>query len=398
MLTDLRNSGLQQRLYREKQKIQYQKTIDSDSDSDSDSTIEKSDDNYYEFSDDERAVPSTNQYKKYEHAVDNYLPDVHDNVDIDDDGLLQHDNSPPLYERSNITTSEEVTQLMKFCIKSNFDKQQVVKMMCLLKSILPKPNRLPTTFRQILNIYVVRRNLSLLTGNDNLFPPFDISSDDRYQTITKEIDHPITLCIHADGAPLIRSTKSAVWPCFNSIVELPPPVREHKSNILTLGLWASTVKPNVNLFLHDIIEQLIDLSKTGTSIFINEHEFKIHIKTQFFVSGLPAKSLFLKTINFNGYFACTKCFTGGIFRFFLISNLKTDSIDYTKNMFFLLRCLCNRQVIYPYQSNNYQSRTHDDFVTIGKQVENNLASGHKRGTSIAGIIIDDLEDFFCQKL
>ncbi|CAF2096483.1 unnamed protein product, partial [Rotaria magnacalcarata] len=61
-------------------------------------------------------------------------------------------------------------------------------------------------------------------------------------------------------------------------------------------------------------------------------------------------------------------------------------------------CLCNRQVIYPYQSNNYQSRTHDDFVTIGKQVENNLASGHKRGTSIAGIIIDDLEDFFCQKL
>ncbi|CAF1533169.1 unnamed protein product [Rotaria magnacalcarata] len=159
-------------------------------------------------------------------------------------------------------------------------------MMCLLKSILPTPNRLPTTFRQILNIYgktpssienfycnncwtlikkkggqqictntnclsynlqlskrqvtevvttnirekvqsVVRRNLSLLTDNDNLFPPFDIPSGDRYQTITKEIDHPITLCIHADGAPLIRSTKSAVWPCFSSIVELPPPVREH---------------------------------------------------------------------------------------------------------------------------------------------------------------------------
>ncbi|CAF5224081.1 unnamed protein product, partial [Rotaria magnacalcarata] len=124
-----------------------------DSDSDSDSTIEKSDDNYYEFSDDERAVPSTNQYKKYEHTADNYLPDMHDNVDIDDDGLFRHDSSPPLYERSNITTSEAVTQLMMFCIKSNFDKQQVVKMMCLLKSILPTPNRLPTTFRQILNIY-----------------------------------------------------------------------------------------------------------------------------------------------------------------------------------------------------------------------------------------------------
>ena len=92
------------------------------------------------------------------------------------------------------------------------------------------------------------------------------------------------------------------------------PVREYKENVLTLGLWVSCVEPNVDLFLSDIIQQLIDLSEYGASIFIGEQEFKIYIKTQYFISDLPAKSLFLKTINFNGYFACTNCFREGNFK------------------------------------------------------------------------------------
>jgi hypothetical protein len=63
---------------------------------------------------------------------------------------------------------------------------------------------------------IVRRNFSLFTGNENLFPAFDIPSDSLYRSITRNIAHRITLVIHADDAPLIRSTKSAVWPCFSS--------------------------------------------------------------------------------------------------------------------------------------------------------------------------------------
>ncbi|CAM4777962.1 unnamed protein product [Rotaria magnacalcarata] len=214
----------------------------------------------------------------------------------------------------------------------------------IIKSILPTPNKLPTTFRQILKIFgksptfvtkfycnscltlttkqngqhyctnstcsladlqlskrqltelvtlnireklqsIVRRNLSLFSSHEELFPAFDIPSGARYQSTTKNVVHLITLHIHADGAPLVRSTKSAIWPCFSSIVELPPPV--------------SCIKPDVYLFLEDIIEQLTE--ENGTTIFVNCLEFKIYVKTQLLVSDLPAKSLFMKTINFNGF-------------------------------------------------------------------------------------------------
>ncbi|CAF4888126.1 unnamed protein product [Rotaria socialis] len=399
---------LHQRLHRDKQKEQYEQTVNSDSDCSSNSTVDKLDDIYFELSDDESIISPLNQFQNDDYGENRYLPDNDDNISMNDDTVFQHNNTFSLYEQSPVSTGEAVGRLMKFCINSNFDKKKVVTLMCLIKSILPSPNKLPTTFRQILNVFgktpsfisklycnncwaltttknnqqyctnssctlsdsqlskrqatevttldlreklqsIVRRNFSLFTGHDELFPSFDIPSGNRYQSKTKSIVYPITLNIHANGAPLIRSSKSAVWPCFSSIVELPPPVREYQTNILTLGLWISCIKPNVNLFLDDIIKQLSDLSHNGTSIFIDEHEFKINVKTQFFVSDLPAKALFMKTINFNGYFACTNCMTEGV--------------------------LYNRPVIYPYKNNNFYSRTHSQFAATAKEVEVKLASG-----------------------
>ncbi|CAF3939417.1 unnamed protein product, partial [Rotaria sp. Silwood1] len=410
------NRVLQQKLNREKQKINYQHVISNDSDSDSNSIIHRHDDNEYDLTDNKASIAMHHLTDKF--LEENYVTDNYDSIDSGTGNLIPHDYSPPLYEYATITTNEAVNRLMQFFIKSSFDKNKVINMMRLIKYILPSPNKLPTTFRQILRTYgktpssiekfycnncftlttrkngqqycnntscrfrnsqlskkevtevvivnireklqsIIKRNFSLFTGSEKLFPSFDIPSGERYGIITKETLHPITLVIHADGAPLIRSTKSAVWPCFSAIVELPPPVREYQSNILTLGLWVSTIKPNVNLFLEGIIEQLLDLSNHGTSIFVHEHEFRINVKTQYFVSDLPAKSLFMKTINYNGYFACTNCITEGV--------------------------LYNKQIIYPYASNNYRPRTHDEFIITANQVEQNLTVGGKRCTSISGI-------------
>ena len=166
---------------------------------------------------------------------------------------------------------------------------------------------------------VLRRNMSLFS-NTELFPSSDITSGNCYKehvTSANELSevygkrvHPVTLNIHTDGAPLIRTTKSSLWPCLASVVELPPQVREQQSNILVLCLWNSSIKPNVNLFMQDCIQQLLDLSNPFTLI-INNAEFVIVLKTQLFVSDLPAKALFWKTINFNGYNACTYCPTEG---------------------------------------------------------------------------------------
>ncbi|CAF4925350.1 unnamed protein product, partial [Rotaria sp. Silwood1] len=390
------NRVLQQKLNREKQKINYQHVISNDSDSDSNSIIHRHDDNEYDLTDNKASIAMHHLTDKF--LEENYVTDNYDSIDSGTGNLIPHDYSPPLYEYATITTNEAVNRLMQFFIKSSFDKNKVINMMRLIKYILPSPNKLPTTFRQILRTYekmvsnivitqavvfatlnyqkkevtevvivnireklqsIIKRNFSLFTGSEKLFPSFDIPSGERYGIITKETLHPITLVIHADGAPLIRSTKSAVWPCFSAIVELPPPVREYQSNILTLGLWVSTIKPNVNLFLEGIIEQFLDLSNHDTSIFVHEHEFRINVKTQYFVSDLPAKSLFMKTINYNGYFACTNCITEGV--------------------------LYNKQIIYPYASNNYRPRTHDEFIITANQVEQNLTVGGKRCTSISGI-------------
>lgn len=371
------NRVLQQKLNREKQKRNYESMILGDSDSDSDLTIDDQNDPDHEVADNETSMEIAHHLPHRFHE-NIYVPDDLDNLYIENENLIEHDNSPPLYDNASITVNEAVNLLMKFFIDANFDKTKVVSMMRLIKRILPSTNKLPTSFQQILRIYgktpcstekyycnscfssttkesgqhycnnikcslhncqlskrevtevvivnireklqsIIKRNFSLLSKAEELYPSFDIPSGIRYKNKTKNTSFPVTLLIHADGAPLVRSTKSAVWPCFGAIVELPPPVREYQSNILTLGLWVSAIKPNVNFFLEDIIEQLLDLSKHGTTIFIDENEIKLNVNMQYFISDLPAKSLFMKTINFNGYYACTNCITEGNFRGFNIS-------------------------------------------------------------------------------
>ncbi|CAF1345618.1 unnamed protein product [Didymodactylos carnosus] len=155
--------------------------------------------------------------------------------------------------------------------------------------------------------------------------------------------NPVTLIVHSDGAPLIRTTRVSLWPCFASIVELPPPVREYQTNIVVLALWSAKQKPNVNVFLEETMKDLKDLMRHGTSIFIGDQEYNICLSTQFFLSDLPAKALFCHTINFNGYSACTCCCTKGVW-----SNIY-------------------KTVLYSYAGNDYTSRTHDGYLKAAQE-------------------------------
>ena len=176
---------------------------------------------------------------------------------------------------------------------------------------------------------IIGRNISLF-NNPECFPPFDIKSRSVYNKLSSSTSncsqtnndqiHPITLNIHTDGAPMIRTTKSALWPCLASIVELPPYVRERQTNIVILCLWLSSMKPDVDIFLKDCIEQLMELSSPFILI-VNNVQFRLTIRTQLFVSDLPAKALFWKTINYNGYNACSYCTTEGIQSYFLMFSI-----------------------------------------------------------------------------
>lgn len=332
--------------------------------------------------DDNQIVDKMDQHESAQHHSNNnllsYEPDEHDNCwneTLMDSCFV---SSSLLYENSSVSVKAAATNILSIAIEFNFPKLAVERLLKLIKSFLPMPNILPTTYPSLMKITNVKstsaskyycnscfhlcsirsgrkyctndncrlknnplRNCEIsevvtldikeqirsilsrnifLFNNDEIFPSFDIKSRSFYKTSTNSTNqfnqstnlksHRITLNIHTDGAPVVRTTKSSLWPCLASIVELPPQIREKQTNILVLCLWLSSVKPEVNLFMNDCIRELIDLSSPFTLI-IDNQQFLISVKTQLFVSDLPAKALFWKTISYNGYNACGNCKTEG---------------------------------------------------------------------------------------
>ncbi|CAF1638025.1 unnamed protein product [Rotaria magnacalcarata] len=141
------NRVLKQKFKRAKQKMNFQRIISSDSDSSS--TVDLHDDNEDNLTDNEATHHRTDKFLE-----ENYVPDNYDNKDSGIGNLVSYDCSSLLYENATITTQEAVNRLMQFVfIKSNFDKNKVITMMRLIKSILHSLNKLPIMFRQILRTY-----------------------------------------------------------------------------------------------------------------------------------------------------------------------------------------------------------------------------------------------------
>ncbi|CAF3036154.1 unnamed protein product, partial [Rotaria socialis] len=79
---------------------------------------------------------------------------------------------------------------------------------------------------------------------------------------------------------------------------------DNPSQLFSNRLWSSRRKPDADVLLRDILAQL---ETYCTAISLNEQEYHFVVRIQGFPADLPAKSLFLKTINFNGRFECTWC-------------------------------------------------------------------------------------------
>ena len=182
---------------------------------------------------------------------------------------------------------------------------------------------------------IICRNKPFLNRSD-LYPYSDVCRGEYYSS-QRSSENRITLIIHCDGAPLVRSSKRSTWPLFASIVEIPPPIREHQRNIILLAIWTSRRKPNPNIFLHETIADLQCLFTNGVTIFVDGVECQVSISTQYFISDLPAKALFLRTISYNGYFACTHCLTKGkTLEFYRNQRPWSSSLSFSSRYEFLL--------------------------------------------------------------
>ncbi|CAF1289831.1 unnamed protein product [Didymodactylos carnosus] len=110
---------------------------------------------------------------------------------------------------------------------------------------------------------IVRRNIEYLTKHQFLFPGADIPAAIYYQTNNNQHQNKLTLCLHVDGAPLVRTSKQSLWPCFASIVELPQFLREQQKNLIVLALWSAREKPNVSIYLHKLVIDISNLMEDG---------------------------------------------------------------------------------------------------------------------------------------
>ncbi|CAF3898565.1 unnamed protein product, partial [Rotaria sp. Silwood1] len=184
-----------------------------------------------------------------------------DDILTDDIFQCQNDLSLSLYDNARISVRNATVQLMDFIMESNLNKSTVTKLFRLVKSLLPLPNKLPTTHTQIFKVLgrvplfqsrfycngcnqlciirnnkkicdnrncsfsdmplkscdisevvdldipsqiktIINRNSSLFFDQHQLFPKFDIPYGEQYRSVTTPNKQKLTLIIHADGAPL----------------------------------------------------------------------------------------------------------------------------------------------------------------------------------------------------
>lgn len=84
----------------------------------------------------------------------NYEEDDQDHLD---ETREQTDTGPSLYLLSQIKLVTAVRRITQFISQSNLDKMTSVRLLRLIKDLLPQPNKLPTTWKRALKIIGARQ-------------------------------------------------------------------------------------------------------------------------------------------------------------------------------------------------------------------------------------------------
>lgn len=123
----------------------------------------------------------------------------------------------------------------------------------------------------------------------------------------------ISLTWNTDGVSPHNSSYFPLWPFYFVINELAPEERYKKENMIIGGLWGSHEKPNPNVFLRPLYNELDELCTNG----INVKKEGSDAETQCRVTVLcgtcdsPAKSTLFNIKSHAGYTSCPRCLIEG---------------------------------------------------------------------------------------
>lgn len=182
----------------------------------------------------------------------------------------------------------------------------------------------------------------------------DIYDGRLYKNVNFNCENRLTFLWNTDGFSLFKSSSFEIWPFFLSVNELPPFMRFKNEFIVMGGLWFGHGKPDPNLFLKPLLDEIKVLMK-GCLFevfgFVEPILFKAGILGG--TCDSPAKSTFLRLKNFNGLYGCPKCLTRGeksiesgkvfVYRFEANLNLRTPQ-NYLSQLEQLRDLRVNRKV------------------------------------------------------
>ena len=97
-------------------------------------------------------------------------------------------------------------------------------------------------------------------------------------------------------------------------MELPYKLQTLKENSIFAGLWFGETKPNTSIFLKPIVTELIKLESYGIIVksLAVPDLFTSKVILLAGTCDLPAKSLMMNSMQFNGMYGCAKCYQPGI--------------------------------------------------------------------------------------
>ncbi|KAE8741568.1 hypothetical protein FOCC_FOCC012905 [Frankliniella occidentalis] len=123
----------------------------------------------------------------------------------------------------------------------------------------------------------------------------------------------ITCMWNTDGLSLYKSSSFQVWPFYFSINELPPHLRYKEENILLGGIAFGYEKPHPNLLMKPIFEEVKMLRTTGIDVTLPNSNSPVNIKCNIVCGSCdaPAKAVFMRMNQFNGFFGCHLCYVKG---------------------------------------------------------------------------------------
>ncbi|KAL5239188.1 hypothetical protein ACI65C_006598 [Semiaphis heraclei] len=144
----------------------------------------------------------------------------------------------------------------------------------------------------------------------------DVISGTMYTKLTVKYNTTkwISLQWNTDGIQDFKSSKISVWPIQVMINELS--YNDRRENILLVGLWYSTTKPDMNTFLDPFTKELCDLQNNGIDFIQPSSKLLTNIKVHSIISSVDsvARPMIQNIKQFNGKFGCPFCLNEGAIR------------------------------------------------------------------------------------